>query len=106
MRVSKDSTLLEPMNLGSMHLQVSRSHALRLWIVSFLFFFILSYDDRHRVKNMEALCMWIFLMDVGLVWTWQMMRVVGSGVLAGASLVDNEREHAGSQAMAAAMVVH
>ncbi|THU70760.1 hypothetical protein C4D60_Mb08t28390 [Musa balbisiana] len=67
MRVSKDSTLLEPMNLGSMHLQVSRSHALRLWI---------------------------------------MMRVVGSGVLAGASLVDNEREHAGSQAMAAAMQKH
>ncbi|URE27420.1 hypothetical protein MUK42_15522 [Musa troglodytarum] len=67
MRVSKDSTWLEPMNLGSMDLQVSRSHALRLWI---------------------------------------MMRFVGSSVLAWASLVDNEREHAGSQAMAAAMVVH
>ena len=89
-----------------MELQVYRSHALRLWIVSFLFFFIFSYDDRHRVKNMEAVCMWIFLMDVGLGSTWQMMRFVGSSVLAWASLVDNEREHAGSQAMAAVMVVH
>ncbi|KAJ8491909.1 hypothetical protein OPV22_013630 [Ensete ventricosum] len=67
MRVSKGSTWLEPTNLGSMDLQVSRSHALRLWI---------------------------------------MMRFVGSSVLAWASLADNEREHAGSQAMAAAMVVH
>ncbi|URE27421.1 hypothetical protein MUK42_15522 [Musa troglodytarum] len=58
-----------------------------------------AFGDRKKVREMIQT-------GVQAIGDKTMMRFVGSSVLAWASLVDNEREHAGSQAMAAAMVVH